>query len=325
MKLLVTGGAGFIGCNFIRLWLKNHPRDQIVNLDALTYAGNIKNLEDLPASRHTFIKGNICDADAVHKAMEHVDTVVHFAAESHVDRSIQNSRVFMMTNVIGTHTLLEEMRRRGSQIKRFHHISTDEVFGSLGLKEERRFTEESPYDPRSPYSASKAGSDHLCRSYFYTHGLPITISNCSNNYGPYQMPEKFIPTMILSARKNQSLPVYGDGKNVRDWIHVDDHCRGVEAVLTKGEPGETYCFGGQSEQANIIVAKMILDLMGKPLSLLTFVEDRKGHDRRYAVDASRAKRRLGWKPQYTFEKGLKETVEWYLAHEAWWKPLLKKI
>ncbi|MDO8583814.1 MAG: dTDP-glucose 4,6-dehydratase [bacterium] len=324
MHLLVTGGLGFIGSNFIRYWQKNHPKDNITNLDAATYAGNKKNLEGIKEARYTLIQGSITDPGAVRKAMTHADVVIHFAAESHVDRSITQSQIFLQTNVMGTHTLLEETRRRGTQIKRFHHISTDEVFGSLKLTEERQFNEDSRYDPKNPYSASKAAADHLCRAYFYTHGLPLTVSNCSNNYGPYQLPEKFIPSMILNAIRDKSLPLYGDGKNVRDWLHVEDHCRGIEAVLEKGRVGETYCFGGNEESANIMVAKKILDLLHKPLSLLTFVEDRKGHDRRYSIDATKARKKLGWKPTRSFDEGLQETVEWYRESEPWWKPLIKK-
>ncbi len=320
MRLLVTGGAGFIGSNFVRFWLANHPGDTIVNLDALTYAGNAENVRGLDADRHTFIHGDIRDAEAVRKAMEGADTVVHFAAETHVDRSIDGSRIFLETNVLGTHTLLEEAKRCG--VKRFHHISTDEVFGTLDLGDKRRFDERSPYDPRSPYSASKAASDHLVRSYFHTHGLPVTISNCSNNYGPYHFPEKLIPLMITNALRDIPLPVYGDGKNVRDWIHVEDHCAGIEAVLLNGTAGETYCLGGNAERANIDVVKNILQILGKPESLIQFVEDRKGHDRRYAIDSGKAKKELGWEPKKTFEQGLEETVEWFKSNERWWKPLV---
>lgn len=312
MKLLVTGGAGFIGSNFIRYWLKQHPNDEIVNLDLLTYAGNPKNVRDLESNqRYTFIKGDICDPDTVKRAVEGADTVVHFAAESHVDNSITGSLPFMRTNVLGTHTLLEETRQRGDQIKRFHHISTDEVFGSLDFESSDIFHEGTAYDPRSPYSASKAASDHICRAYLHTHGLPITISNCSNNYGPYQHKEKLIPVMITKALNDESLPVYGDGRNIRDWLHVEDHCRGIEAVLEKGTVGETYCFGGDKEIANIDLVKMILKELGKPESLISFVEDRKGHDRRYAINASKAKRELEWKPERDFESGLRDTIEWY--------------
>jgi dTDP-glucose 4,6-dehydratase len=324
MRLLVTGGAGFIGSNFVRYWIANHPRDIVVNLDALTYAGNPENIRGLDPDRHVFIHGNICDADAVHRAMDGVETVVHFAAESHVDRSIKHSRVFLETNVLGTQTLLEEMLQRGAQIKRFHHISTDEVFGSLALNSRKRFIESTPYDPRSPYSASKAASDHLVRAYYHTHNVPITISNCSNNYGPYHFPEKLIPLIIVNALRDLPLPVYGDGKYIRDWIHVEDHCRGIEAVLQKGTIGETYCLGGNAERSNIDVVKMILKELDKPESLIQFVKDRKGHDRRYAIDSKKAKEELGWTPTKTFDEGLKETIGWFKNNEAWWKPLLKK-
>ncbi|MEK7473695.1 MAG: dTDP-glucose 4,6-dehydratase, partial [Patescibacteria group bacterium] len=322
MRLLVTGGAGFIGSNFIRYRLANHPSDVIVDLDALTYAGNPENIRGLDPDRHLFIHGNICDADVVHRAMEGVDVVVHFAAESHVDRSIKGSRVFLETNALGTQTLLEEAARREGQIKRFHHVSTDEVFGALALNSRKRFNESTPYDPRSPYSASKAASDHLVRAYHHTHHVPITISSCSNNYGPYHFPEKLIPLMIVNALRDLPLPVYGDGKFVRDWIHVEDHCRGIEAVLMKGKIGETYCLGGNAERANIDVVKMILRELGKPETLIHFVKDRKGHDRRYAIDSTKAKNELGWEPMRTFEDGLKETIEWFKKNETWWKPLL---
>ncbi len=322
MKLLVTGGAGFIGSNFIRYWLEQHPEDDIVNLDALTYAGNLANLKGIDESRYSFVHGDIRNTEYVSRAMEGVDVVVHFAAESHVDRSIDGGRVFLETNVIGTFNLLEEVRRREKQIKRFHHISTDEVFGSLELDGPEKFDENSKYDPRSPYSASKAASDHLVRAFCHTHDLPFTISNCSNNYGPYHHPEKLIPLMITHALQDKSLPVYGDGLNVRDWIHVTDHCRGIEAILEKGRVGETYCLGGDSEVPNIEVVKAILRHLDKPETLISFVEDRKGHDRRYAIDSAKARRELGWQPQYTFETGLKHTVEWFLANRDWWEPLL---
>lgn len=324
MRLLVTGGAGFIGSNFIRYWLANHPQDTVVNLDALTYAGNVENVRGLDADKHFFIHGNICDPDMVRCAMEGVDTVVHFAAESHVDRSITGPRAFLETNIFGTYTLLEEARRRGDQIKRFHHISTDEVFGALELDDEARFHEAHPYGPRSPYSASKAASDHLVRAYHHTYDLPITISNCSNNYGPYHFPEKFIPLTIVNALRDRPIPIYGDGKYVRDWIHVEDHCAGIAAILKKGHVGETYCLGGNAEPANIDVAKKILDLLEKPHHLLTFVEDRKGHDRRYSIDDTKARTELGWNNRYDFESGLKQTVEWFVENEAWWAPLLER-
>ncbi|MDQ7814416.1 MAG: dTDP-glucose 4,6-dehydratase [Patescibacteria group bacterium] len=324
MKLLITGGAGFIGSNFIRYWLEQHSEDRIVNLDALTYAGNLENLKGLDESRHSFIQGDVRNPEDVSRAMDDVDVVVHFAAESHVDRSIDGGRVFLETNVIGTFNLLEEVRRRENQIKRFHHISTDEVFGSLSLDEPRRFDERSPHDARSPYSASKVAAEHLVRAYCHTHNLPFTISNCSNNYGPYHHPEKLIPLMITRALRDEPLPVYGDGLNIRDWIHVADHCRGIEAILLRGKEGETYCLGGDSEVPNIEVVKSILRHLGKPESLISYVEDRKGHDRRYAIDSSKAQRELGWQPQYSFEAGLQDTINWYLANRSWWEPLLAK-
>jgi dTDP-glucose 4,6-dehydratase len=323
MKLLITGGAGFIGSNFVRYWLENHPTDSIVNLDALTYAGNPENLKGIDESRYEFVHGNICDAEIVARAMQDVETIVHFAAESHVDRSIQDGQIFLKTNIMGTHVLLEETKKRGAQIKRFHHVSTDEVFGSLKIGDGKKFNEATPYDPQSPYSASKAASDHLVRAYYHTHGVPITISNCSNNYGPYHFPEKLIPLMIVNAMRDLPLPVYGDGLNVRDWIHVQDHCRGIEAILNKGKVGETYCLGGNSERPNIEIVKSILKILGKPESLIKFVEDRKGHDRRYAIDSSKAQAELGWQPQQSFEQGLESTVQWFVANRAWWEPLVK--
>lgn len=319
--LLVTGGAGFIGANFVRYWKAHHPEDTIRVLDALTYAGNRQNLDGLDID---FVQGDICDAATVAKAFDGIDMVVHFAAETHVDRSITGSMPFVQTNILGTLTLLEETKKRGDQIKRFHHISTDEVFGALELGTNEKFSEVTHYDPRSPYSASKAASDHLVRSYYHTHHLPITISNCSNNYGPYHFPEKLIPLMILNAMQNKPLPVYGDGLNVRDWIHVEDHCRGIEAILLKGKIGETYCLGGDAERPNIEVVKLVLKYLHKPETLISYVEDRKGHDRRYAIDSSKAKRELGWVPEKSFEQGLQETVQWYLDHEDWWRPLLTK-
>ncbi len=319
--LLVTGGAGFIGANFVRYWKTHHPEDMIRVLDVLTYAGNLQNLEGLDID---FVQGDICDVATVAKAFDDIDTVIHFAAETQVDRSITGSMPFVQTNVLGTLTLLEETKKRSDQIKRFHHISTYEVFGALELGSDEKFSEVTHYDPRSPYSASKAASDHLVRSYYHTHHLPITISNCSNNYGPYHFPEKLIPLMILNAMQDKPLPVYGDGLNVRDWIHVEDHCRGIEAILLKGKVGETYCLGGDAERANIDVVKRVLVALDKPESLIRYVEDRKGHDRRYAIDSSKAKRELGWEPKKSFEQGLQETVQWYLDHEDWWRPLLTK-
>ncbi len=319
MKILVTGGAGFIGSNFIHYWLKNNPADEIINFDALTYAGNPDNLSDLEGdSRYKFIKGDITDEVAVNEAVKGVDLIVHFAAESHVDRSIKNSADFIHTNVEGTRILLEAAKNNGNV--RFHHISTDEVFGSLGPDDDK-FTEETPYDPRSPYSASKAASDHLVRAYFHVHGLPITISNCSNNYGPYQYPEKLIPLFITNLIEGKKVPVYGNGQNIRDWIHVDDHNRGVEAVIKKGKIGETYCLGGGNEKSNLEITNEILDIMGAGPDMIEYVKDRLGHDFRYAIDFSKAQRDLGWSPQIKFESGLKLTVEWYKNNPAWWQKL----
>lgn len=319
MKILVTGGAGFIGSNFIHYWLKNNPNDEIINFDALTYAGNPDNLSDLEGdSRYKFIKGDITDEVAINEAVKGVDLIVHFAAESHVDRSIKNSADFIHTNVEGTRILLEAAKNNGNI--RFHHISTDEVFGSLEPGE-AKFTEETPYDPRSPYSASKAASDHLVRAYFHVHGLPITISNCSNNYGPYQYPEKLIPLFITNLIEGKKVPVYGNGQNIRDWIHVDDHNRGVEAVIKKGKIGETYCLGGGNEKSNLEITNEILDIMGAGPDMIEYVKDRLGHDFHYAIDFSKAQRDLGWSPQIKFESGLKLTVEWYKNNPAWWQKL----
>lgn len=322
MKLLVTGGAGFIGSNFIHYWLNKYPTDEIVNLDLLTYAGNLVNLKSLENNeRYRFIKGDICDPSLVFKAMKGVDLVVHFAAESHVDRSIKDSSDFIRTNIEGTRILLETARSLGGL--RFHHVSTDEVFGALPLLGPK-FKETTPYDPRSPYSASKAASDHLVRAYFHTHKLPITISNCSNNYGPYQHPEKLIPLFITNLLDDIKVPVYGAGQNVRDWIHVDDHNRGVEMIIKKGRLGETYCLGGDSEKTNLELTMNILKLLGKDDTYIEHISDRLGHDLRYAIDFNKAKQELGWQPEIEFSYGLKETLSWYRDNEAWWRPLKNK-
>jgi len=319
MKLLVTGGAGFIGTNFIRYWLKKYPKDKIVNLDKLTYAGDRKNLADLEdSSCYQFVKGDICDSQTVNQVMKRVEVVVHFAAESHVDRSIDNPEIFLQVNILGTFNLLEAALK--NKIKRFHYISTDEVFGALNLKTKRKFNEETKFSPRSPYSASKAGAEHLAMSYFHTYGLPVTITNCSNNYGPYQYPEKFIPRMITNIIEGEKIPIYGDGRYVRDWLYVEDHCRAIEAVLVKGKIGETYCVGGLNKDVNNLqLAKMILKIMGKDDSFLEFVTDRAGHDRRYAVDWSKIKKELGWQPRESIETGLAKTISWYQAHQDWWR------
>ena len=317
MKILVTGGAGFIGSNFIHYWLKKYPGDNITNLDALTYAGNLENLRDLQGNKnYKFVKGDICNEATVNEITKGLDLIVHFAAESHVDRSIINCRDFIHTNVEGTRNLLDAARNNGGI--RFHHVSTDEVFGSLGPND-RPFNETTPYDPRSPYSASKAASDHLVRAYWHTHKLPITISNCSNNYGPYQFPEKVIPLFITNLLENKKVPIYGQGKNIRDWIYVDDHNAGVDAIISKGKIGETYCLGGASELTNLELTKKILNLMGQGEDMIEYVADRQGHDLRYAMDFAKAKNELGWEPAADFGHGLKKTIAWYKNNQAWWK------
>ena len=325
MKILVTGGAGFIGSNFILYWLKNYPQDQIINIDKLTYAGNLENLksaEDKP--NYKFIKVDIIDSTMVDEVMAGVDTVVHFAAESHVDRSISHPSDFVMTNVVGTQVLLNAALK--NNVKRFHHISTDEVFGALELNDSNKFNERTNYNPRSPYSASKASSDHLVRAYCATYGLPITITNASNNFGPFQFPEKFIPLAITNIIEGKKAPVYGDGLYVRDWIHVNDHVKAIEAVLKDGKVGETYCVGGLTEDINNLeVIKKILKIMGKDESSIEFVKDRPGHDRKYALDWSKIKNELSWEPQYSFDEWLEKTVEWYESNESWWKPLKNRI
>lgn len=319
MKLLVTGGAGFIGSNFILYWLKNYPEDFIINLDKLTYAGNLENLKEIEDNKnYTFIHGDICDPKIVEKTMEGIDVVVHFAAESHVDRSIMEPFDFVRTNVIGTQVLLDAALEK--KVKRFHHISTDEVYGSLELSEKSIFNERTNYNPRSPYSASKAGSDHLVRAYYYTYNLPITISNCSNNFGPYQFPEKVIPVAITNLLEDKKIPIYGDGLYVRDWLYVEDHCRAIDLILQNGRIGETYCIGGLTEDINNLeVVKKIIKLLGKEEGSIQFVKDRPGHDRRYALDWSKIKNELGWEPMYSFEQWLEKTVEWYKNNQSWWK------
>lgn len=316
MKLLVTGGAGFIGSNFINYWLKNYPDNQIINLDALTYAANLENLSSLENNpNYKFIQGDICDTVLVNDLVKEVDVIVHFAAESHVDRSILNSADFIRTNVEGTRVLLEAAKNNG--LKRFHHISTDEVFGSLEF-DSPRFNEKTPYDPRSPYSASKAASDHLVRAYYHTYGLPVTISNCSNNYGPHQYPEKLIPHFITNLLKGEKVTVYGEGKNIRDWIHVDDHNRGIDLILKKGKIGETYCLGGNSEVDNLTLTRKILALMKFGEEMITYVDDRPGHDLRYGIDYSKAKTELGFEPEISLNDGLSATINWYQNNKNWW-------
>ena len=325
-NILVTGGAGFIGCNFIRYLLAADDSVNIVNLDSLTYAGRQDNLQQLPEQRHIFIKGDICQHDLVASILHdhQIDTIVHFAAESHVDRSISGPAAFIQTNLVGTFTLLEAARQywleQGGLDRpvRFHHISTDEVYGTLEL-EDPAFIETTAYAPNSPYSASKAGSDHLARAYFHTYGLPVTTTNCSNNYGPYQHGEKFIPTIISACQQQQDIPVYGDGSNIRDWLYVTDHCRGIDSVIRQGRLGETYNIGGNNEQANIDIVKQICALMdGKfpqqapHTDLIRFVTDRPGHDWRYAIDNRKITTELNWQPVETFTTGIEKTIDWYL-------------
>lgn len=319
MKLLVTGGAGFIGSNFILYWARKYPKDEIFNVDKLTYAGNLENLKEIEShKKYHFVKGDICDRQLVDSLMDKVDTVVHFAAESHVDRSIEDPSPFIQTNVVGTYTLLESALKH--KIKRFHHISTDEVFGALGLGTEEKFNEDTAYDPRSPYAASKAASDHLIRAYHVTYGLPITISNCSNNFGPYQFPEKLVALAVTNVLKGKKVTVYGDGLYVRDWLYVEDHIEALDLILKKGKIGETYFVGGLTEDiSNIDLIKKILKIMGKDESFIEFVKDRPGHDRRYAIDWSKIKRDLGWKPKVTLDEGLAKTIQWYRDNRDWWK------
>ncbi len=324
MKVFITGGAGFIGSNFVRFWLKNHPGDTVVNFDKLTYAGNMESVREFKNQKnYHFVQGNICDGLAVMKEMAGADVVVHFAAETHVDRSILGPGIFLETNVIGTQVLLDAALKH--KVKRFHHISTDEVFGSLELGSEEKFNEHTPYDPRNPYSASKAGSDHIVRAYGEAYELPFSITNCSNNYGEYHFPEKLFPLAITNVLEGKKVPVYGDGLNVRDWLYVQDHCRAIELVLLEGKVGETYTVGGLSKDvSNLEVVQLILKLMGKGEDMLEFVKDRAGHDRRYAVDWTKIHTQLGWEPSVTLEQGLAKTIDWYRQNEAWWKPVKGK-
>ncbi len=322
MKILVTGGAGFIGSNFIRYWMEKNPKDQIINFDKLTYAGNLEATLDFQHNEnYRFVFGDICDENLVDKVMKDVDIVIHFAAESHVDRSIENPDVFLKTNVLGTHTLLNAALKH--KVKRFHHISTDEVFGHLELNTKDKFNEDTNYSPRSAYSASKASSDMLVRSYFHTYGLPITITNCSNNFGAFQSPEKFIPRSITNLLEGNPIKLYGDGKYVRDWLHVDDHCEAIELVVKKGKVGETYCVGGQvnEEISNKDIAEMLLDILNKPTTMVEYVNDRPGHDRKYAVSWKKINKELGWEPRKDFKEWLEETVDWYVKNEPYWKQL----
>ncbi|MBI5452532.1 dTDP-glucose 4,6-dehydratase [Candidatus Gottesmanbacteria bacterium] len=323
MNLLVTGGAGFIGANFVLYWLNKYPKDTIINLDELTYAGNLENLKTVETNpRYKFVKGDICNPKLVNQVMEGIDTVCHFAAESHVDRSILSPSTFIETNIVGTHILLEAALK--NKVKRFHHISTDEVFGSLELNNSSKFDERTPYNPRSPYSASKAASDHLVRAYWFTYGLPITISNCSNNFGRFQFPEKLIPLAITNILEGKKVPVYGDGLHVRDWLFVEDHCRAIDLIIRDGKVGETYCVGGLTKDiSNLEVIKKILKILNKDESWLVFVKDRPGHDRKYSIDWSKIKNELGWHPEEDFDLLLEKTVSWYKDNRNWWLRLKK--
>ncbi|MDH5298168.1 MAG: dTDP-glucose 4,6-dehydratase [Desulfobulbaceae bacterium] len=351
-RLLVTGGAGFIGANFVHYWLANHPADRVVVLDSLTYAGNLASLAPAEENRqYRFVKGDIGDQLLVEQLLkeEELDTIVNFAAESHVDRSIVGPDLFVATNVVGTHALLKAARAvwldgpQGGRLHRFHHVSTDEVYGSLGPADPP-FTETTPYAPNSPYSASKAASDHLVRAYHHTYGLSVTTSNCSNNYGPYQFPEKLIPLVLINILHGKPLPIYGDGLNVRDWLYVEDHCRGIDLILEKGRPGEVYNLGGNNEWANIDIVRhlcgLLDDLIGadpdlavrfpdapasrgrRSATLITFVKDRPGHDRRYAIDATKSRTALGHEPRESFESGIRKAVQWYLDNESWWQAVM---
>lgn len=321
MKLLVTGGAGFIGSNFILYWMKQYPQDTIINFDKLTYAGNLENLKEVEGKEnYTFVKGDICDPKAVAAAMEGIDIIVHFAAESHVDRSIVSPAAFVMTNVVGTQVLLDAAVK--NRVKKFHHVSTDEVFGSLNLADLNKFNERTPYNPRSPYAASKASSDHLVKAYAVTYDLPVTITNCSNNFGPFQFPEKLIPLAITNLLEGKKVPIYGDGLYVRDWLYVEDHCRAIDMVLKIGRKGETYCVGGLTKDINnLTIAKKIIKLLGKNENMIEFVKDRPGHDRKYAIDWSKIQNELGWQPEHTFDEWLTKTVTWYTTHHDWWESL----
>ncbi|MEG1753867.1 MAG: dTDP-glucose 4,6-dehydratase [Christensenella sp.] len=324
MKILITGGAGFIGSNFVFHMLENHPEYDLTVLDLLTYAGNLETLKDvLDKPNVTFVKADIADRDAVFALFEaeHPDVVVNFAAESHVDRSIENPGIFLRSNIIGTQTLMDACRKYG--ITRYHQVSTDEVYGDLPLdRPDLYFTEETPIKTSSPYSASKASADLLVQAYHRTFGLPITISRCSNNYGPYHFPEKLIPLIISRALANESLPVYGTGENVRDWLYVRDHCAAIDRIIHDGRVGEVYNIGGHNERTNLQVVKTILKELNKPESLITYVKDRAGHDMRYAIDPTKMMNELGWEPTTTFDEGIKQTVKWYLDNEDWWKNII---
>ncbi|MEO2209788.1 dTDP-glucose 4,6-dehydratase [Paenibacillus amylolyticus] len=316
MKLLVTGGAGFIGSNFVLYMLREHPSYEIINVDALTYAGNLENLHTVESNpQYTFIKADIADVQQMEDVFSQgIDVVVNFAAESHVDRSILSPDIFVRTNVMGTQVLLDAAKKY--QVTKFVQVSTDEVYGSLGAT--GLFTEETPLMPNSPYSASKAGGDLLVRAYHETFGLPVNITRCSNNYGPFQFPEKLIPLIISRALNDEAIPVYGDGLNIRDWLYVEDHCSAIDLVIHNGQSGEVYNIGGSNERTNIYIVESVLEQLGKPASLIQYVQDRLGHDRRYGIDPTKIRTELGWQPAHNFETGIKETIQWYLKHQDWW-------
>ncbi|MBI2355842.1 MAG: dTDP-glucose 4,6-dehydratase [Candidatus Doudnabacteria bacterium] len=321
MKYLITGGAGFIGSNFIHYLVEHHPDAEIVNLDKLTYAGNLENLKAYEGDlRYTFIKGDIAEPKVVNEAMNGADVVVNFAAESHVDRSIHEPAAFVRTNVLGTQVLLDAALRH--KVKRYHHVSTDEVYGSIALNSDEKWTEQSPYNPRSPYSASKAASDHLVRAYFHTYSLSATITNCANNIGPYMYPEKLFPLAITNLLEGKKIPVYGQGQHVREWLYVEDHCSAIDLILQKGKPGETYFVSPDNEPvSNLEVIKKILKLMNLPEDRIEFVADRPGHDEKYALDNNKIKRELDWKPKYSLDETVRLTVEWYKNNQEWWKKI----
>ncbi len=322
-RVLVTGGAGFIGSNFIHYWLEKHPKDEIINFDKLTYAGNLENLKQVESRpNYKFIKGDIANINDVSQAMKGVDIVVNFAAESHVDRSILDPSPFVITNILGTQILLDAARKE--KVKRFHHISTDEVFGALKLTSKDKFNEDTKYQPNSPYAASKASSDHLVRAYFETYHMPITISNCSNNFGPFQYPEKLISLTITNLLEGKKVPIYGDGLYVRDWLYVEDHATAIELIINKGKEGETYCIGANNDIPNIAVIKKIIKTLGFEDDVIDYVADRPAHDRRYAIDAAKIKKELGWQSMYTFDEGLNLTIDWYKNNISWWKHLKNK-
>jgi len=322
MKMLITGGAGFIGANFVHYTVKNHPDYEVVVVDALTYAGDTGRLDEL-GDKITFVQADICDYDKMLELLKGVDTVAHFAAHTHVDRSIADPGPFLQTNIMGTDVLARAAIKQG--VKRFHHVSTDEVFGTLEIGSPEKFNEKTPYSPRSPYSASKASSDHIVRAYGESYGLPFTITNCSNNYGPWDSPGRVIPVFIANALNDKPLPIYGSGKAIRDYLFVEDHCVAIDLAIHKGDTGETYCVGGAAQRNGIQVAEAILNALGKPKELIQFVADRPGHDMRYDIDPTYIEQKLGWKQSVSFEEGIQKTVDWYKSHDGWWRDYAKRF